>query len=199
MSQPTRQTSASKSWAWVISSIESAITSREISDARIPGVPCDWLSETAIVLNSSATPPASVDAVGDAGRQPSLVQVARHRLRPRRRDADDRAAEPRGVDAHRPKMRAGRRALCRSLEPGARPPPERLLRRRHAGTTQRVYAGLAPSLRTLGIARIATVSARKTAGSDPERRPTIRSRRRPARRSPGRAAGRRASRTSRRR
>ena len=61
LSQPTRQTSASKSCAWTISSIESAITSREISDARIPGVPCDWLSETAIVLNGSATPPAAVD------------------------------------------------------------------------------------------------------------------------------------------
>src|SRR5215213_11841118 len=52
-------TSASKSCACVISSIESAITSREMSDARIPGVPCDWLSETAIVLNGSATPPAA--------------------------------------------------------------------------------------------------------------------------------------------
>ena len=102
------------------------------------------------------------DAVGDAGRQPSLVQVAGHRLRPGRRDADDRAAEPRGVDAHRPKMRAGRRALCRRCEPGARPPPERLLRRRHAGITQRVYVGLASSLRTLGIARIASVWTRNT-------------------------------------
>src|SRR5204863_4343043 len=42
-----------------ISSIESAITSREMTEARMPGVPCDWLSETAIVLNSSGTPPAS--------------------------------------------------------------------------------------------------------------------------------------------
>ena len=34
------------------------MTSREISDARIPGVACDWLSETAIVLKASGTPPA---------------------------------------------------------------------------------------------------------------------------------------------
>ncbi len=60
LSQPTTQTSASKSWACTISSIESAITSREISDARIPGVACDWLSETAIVLKWSGTPPAAV-------------------------------------------------------------------------------------------------------------------------------------------
>ena len=62
LSQPTRQTSESKSCAWTISSIESAITSRETSDARMPGVACDWLSETAIVLNSSATPPAASTA-----------------------------------------------------------------------------------------------------------------------------------------
>ena len=62
LSQPTRQTSASKSCAWVMSSIESAMTSRETSDARIPGVPCVWLSETAIVLNTSGTPPASSTA-----------------------------------------------------------------------------------------------------------------------------------------
>src|SRR5580765_2568157 len=30
------------------------MTSREMSEARMPGVPCDWLSETAIVLKSSA-------------------------------------------------------------------------------------------------------------------------------------------------
>ena len=41
-----------------ISSIESAISSRDTSEARMPGVPCVWLSETAIVLNSSGTPPA---------------------------------------------------------------------------------------------------------------------------------------------
>ena len=37
LSQPTMQTSASKSWAWTMSSIESAMTSRETSEARIPG------------------------------------------------------------------------------------------------------------------------------------------------------------------
>ena len=28
----------------------------------MPGVPCDWLSETAIVLNGSGTPPAAATA-----------------------------------------------------------------------------------------------------------------------------------------
>ena len=45
-----------------MSSIESAMTSRETSDARIPGVPCDWLSDTAMVVKGSATPPAAVTA-----------------------------------------------------------------------------------------------------------------------------------------
>jgi hypothetical protein len=62
LSQPTRQISASKSCACVISSIESAITSRDTSDARMPGVPCVWLSDTAMVLNSSGTPPAASTA-----------------------------------------------------------------------------------------------------------------------------------------
>ena len=69
LSQPTRQISASKSCTWTISSIESAITSRATSEARMPGVAWDWLSETAIVLNVSATPPASSTAAGGALQQ----------------------------------------------------------------------------------------------------------------------------------
>jgi hypothetical protein len=57
-----------------MSSIESAITSRETSEARIPGVPCVWLSETAIVLKGSPTPPAASTAA-----QVSSASV--HRLR----------------------------------------------------------------------------------------------------------------------
>ena len=75
LSQPTMQTSASKSCASAISSIESAITSREISDARMPGVPCDWLSETAIVLNGSATPPAAPTASAAASESSRCVKL----------------------------------------------------------------------------------------------------------------------------
>ena len=36
----------------------------------MPGVPCDWLSETAIVLNSSGTPPAaSIAAAARSARR----------------------------------------------------------------------------------------------------------------------------------
>ena len=59
MSQPTRQTSPSKRCPRATSSIESAITSREISEARIPSVPIETPSETEIVLNSIGVPPAS--------------------------------------------------------------------------------------------------------------------------------------------
>ena len=50
-------------------------------------------------------------AVRDAAGELELVQVARHRARPRRRDADDRAVEPRRVDAHRAEVGASRCAL----------------------------------------------------------------------------------------
>ena len=89
------------------------MSSRETSDARIPGVPCDWLSETAIVLNSSATPPAASTASAAARGEPPVVEVARHRLRPRRGDADDRPVEAVGVDAHRAEVRARARRARR--------------------------------------------------------------------------------------
>ena len=41
------------------SSIESAITSREISEVFMPSVPMLMPSETAMVLNSSGVPPAA--------------------------------------------------------------------------------------------------------------------------------------------
>jgi hypothetical protein len=53
------------------SSIESAMTSRDTSEARIPSVPIEMPSEMAIVLNSMGVPPAS--------RMPSLTFSARAR------------------------------------------------------------------------------------------------------------------------
>ena len=53
-------TSPSSRWPRTTSSIESAIVSRETSDARIPAVPIETPSETAIVLNSTGVPPASM-------------------------------------------------------------------------------------------------------------------------------------------
>ena len=59
LSQPTMQTSPSNRWPRATSSIESAITSRETSEARMPDVPIETPSETAIVLNSIGVPPAA--------------------------------------------------------------------------------------------------------------------------------------------
>ena len=59
LSQPTRQTRPSNRWPRHTSSIESAITSRLISDAFIPSVPIETPSETEMVLNSMGVPPAA--------------------------------------------------------------------------------------------------------------------------------------------
>ena len=48
-----------------------------------------------------------LDRLGDLQREPPVVEVARHRPRPRRGDADDRPVEPLGVDAHGAEVRAG--------------------------------------------------------------------------------------------
>src|SRR3954469_5899944 len=59
LSQPTMQTRPSKRWPRATSSIESAITSRETSDARIPDVP------TARDGGRAPPGPPHRDAVGD--------------------------------------------------------------------------------------------------------------------------------------
>ena len=107
-------------WPATTSSIESAITSREISEARIPVVPIETPSETEIVLNSIGVPPAARMPVLDVPREHALVEVARHRLDPGRRDADERLREILVGEAdrlqHRPRGRAvdavGRARRC---------------------------------------------------------------------------------------
>ena len=58
LSHPANPTSASYPCANIISSIESAITSRETSEAFIPSCPIAIPSETAMVTNSRGVPPA---------------------------------------------------------------------------------------------------------------------------------------------
>jgi hypothetical protein len=60
LSQPTMRTSPSKQCPRATSSMESAITSRETSDAFIPSVPIETPSLTAMVLNSMGVPPAAL-------------------------------------------------------------------------------------------------------------------------------------------
>ena len=65
MSQPDSATTPSHIAPRTASSIESAITSRDTSDARMPSVPMLMPSETTTVLNSIGVPPAA--------RMPSLT------------------------------------------------------------------------------------------------------------------------------
>jgi hypothetical protein len=68
LSQPAIPTSASKQWPRATSSMESAMTSRDTSEVRMPGVPIVMPSEIAIVLTSMGVPPAA--------RTPSLMDAA---------------------------------------------------------------------------------------------------------------------------
>ncbi len=72
LSQPLMTTIASKWWALATSSIESAISSRETSEARMPEVPIVIPSEIAIVFSSIGVPPAA--------RMPSFTLAASTRL-----------------------------------------------------------------------------------------------------------------------
>ena len=71
LSQPTSTTRPSKPLPRATSSIESAMTSRLTSEARIPSVPIVIPSEIETVLNSIGVPPAL--------RTPSFTSTARSR------------------------------------------------------------------------------------------------------------------------
>src|SRR6476469_2579577 len=71
LSQPTRQTSPSNRCPRATISIESAITSRLTSDARMPSVPIETPSDTDTVLNSIGVPPAA--------RMPAFTRCASSR------------------------------------------------------------------------------------------------------------------------
>ena len=73
LSQPTSTTSASNPLPRATSSIESAITSRLTSDARIPSVPIVMPSEIETVLNSIGVAAGGADAVLDVGGEGAQV------------------------------------------------------------------------------------------------------------------------------
>src|SRR3954453_12000609 len=147
LSHPTRQTRASKSCACAISSIESAITSREMSEARIPGVACDWLSETAMVLKTSPTPPAA--SPPSTTRSASSRWFRLHGIVPVHVEAMPTIGPPR---------RAGSMPIARKCaRAGARSAPETSAsraRRRRASCTGRVYVGAMVRLGLLSTAGI---------------------------------------------
>jgi len=59
LSHPESATIPSSACAMAKSSIESAMISRETSDARMPSVPMEMPSDMAMVLNSTGVPPAA--------------------------------------------------------------------------------------------------------------------------------------------
>ena len=69
LSQPARVTMPSNRSPCITHSTESAMISREESEARMPSVPIEMPSDTAMVVNSSGKPPAA--------RTPSLAALAR--------------------------------------------------------------------------------------------------------------------------
>ncbi len=68
LSQPAKRDQPSKRSACITVSTESAMTSRDTSEARMPSWPIEMPSLTAIVLNSIGNPPAA--------RTPSLDRLA---------------------------------------------------------------------------------------------------------------------------
>src|SRR5437868_8124433 len=69
LSQPASVTMPSNRSPCIMHSTESAMISREESEARMPSVPIEMPSDTAMVVNSSGKPPAT--------RTPSLAALAR--------------------------------------------------------------------------------------------------------------------------
>ena len=59
LSQPARPTSASYEWPRIVSSTESAMTSRDGSEAFMPPWPMAMPSVTVMVQNSRGVPPAA--------------------------------------------------------------------------------------------------------------------------------------------
>ena len=89
--------------------------SRETSEVFMPAVPIVIPSEIAIVFSSIGVPPASRMPVLDLRGERAQVEVARHRLDPRRGDRDERARERLVVVADALEVGARRGALGPSV------------------------------------------------------------------------------------
>ena len=105
------QTSPSNRCPRATSSIESAITSRDTSDARMPTVPIDTPSRDGDRVELDRRPARAADALLHVAGEQAMVEIARHRLDPRRRDADQRLREVLVGEARALEHRARRRAV----------------------------------------------------------------------------------------
>jgi len=93
LSQPTRTISPSRRLAARDKLIESAITSRLISEARIPSVPIVMPSEMETVLNSRGVPPAARMPSRNVNRKLAKMVIARPDFNPGVGDANQRLGE----------------------------------------------------------------------------------------------------------
>ena len=93
LSQPTSTTRPSNRLPRATSSIESAMTSRLTSDARMPSVPIVMPSEIETVLNSIGVPPAARMPSFTCSASVAQVEVAGTDLDPGVGDADERPLE----------------------------------------------------------------------------------------------------------
>jgi hypothetical protein len=75
LSQPAMTNNPSNHCAWVTSSIESAIRSRETSEARMPSLPIAMPSDTEIVSNSRPSAPPRTSSRAAAPRSPSRLAL----------------------------------------------------------------------------------------------------------------------------
>ena len=135
LSQPEIATSASNWWAEATSSIESAIISRETSEARMPGgAHRDAVGDRdRVELHRRAA--GRADALLDLRGEHAVVEVARHRLDPRVRDADDRLGEVLGGVADAMQVGARGGALGPLGEGRLRCLTSKVARRAHAART----------------------------------------------------------------
>ena len=110
LSQPAMQTRPSNELPRVTSSMESAMTSREMSEAFMPSVPMVMPSEMVTVLNSmggaAGVPDALLDGVGDCAE----MEVAGADLGPGVGDADDGFVQVVFAEADAAQVGAGRGA-----------------------------------------------------------------------------------------
>ena len=75
LSQPPIVTKPSKPWAPTTVSIESAITSRDTSEYRMPGVPMEMPSDTVMVLKMTLLAPASSAPMAAASASASMCML----------------------------------------------------------------------------------------------------------------------------
>ena len=154
LSQPTSTTRPSNPLPRATSSIESAITSRLTSDARIPSVPIVMPSEIETVLNSIGVRAGGANALLHVLGERAQVQVAGADLDPGVGHADERLPQvgvgEAGALEHGARGRAARAGRQRVGSVGASRVHLEGIGRRRASPRPACSCGYEPSTRSIG-------------------------------------------------